>query len=209
MSREKAVGRPPDPGIEPRVFSAALAVYSQVGWAAFTLDAVSRHARVGKAAIYGRWGDKATLLTAALLSRKAEPQDIDTGSLRGDLLGVARIELRMWQEEFGQSLRRAEVDAINFPEILGPVRDAFRRNVIDIGRHIVQRAISRGELHAGASSGLILDAVSGSVQHRLTFIPDDRRADFDLVAEEYLENLVDFVLAAAMTPHTRTHLHKA
>lgn len=206
MAEPRAAGRKPDPEIEPRVFTAALATYSEVGWAGFTLDAVSRRAKVGKAAIYGRWGDKAALLTAALLSHATEPEEVNTGSLREDLLGIARLEFRMWGGEFGQALRRAEVDAVSYPEILGPVRDAFRRGAIGAGRNIIQRAISRGELKPGTSSALILDAVSGSLEHRLAFIPEGRRAAFELRIDDYLQSMVDFVLAAATSPHARSHV---
>ncbi|MHC5794847.1 TetR/AcrR family transcriptional regulator [Lacisediminihabitans sp. FW035] len=205
MTLERTVGRKPDPQIEPRVMAAALAVYAEVGWAAFTLDAVSRRAHVGKAALYGRWDDKAALLRDALLSKNIEPEVIDTGSIRGDLLGVANIELSMWGGESGQAKRRAAIDAVTYPEILGPVRDAYRRTVIESGRDIIQRAIGRGELDPGVSTALILDALSGSVEHRLAYIPDSRRADFDLRADEYLEALVDFVLAAATSPSARSH----
>lgn len=205
MTAERTVGRRPDPAIEPRVFAAALVVYAEVGWAAFTLDAVSRRARVGKAALYGRWSDKASLLTDALLSRHIEPEVINTGTLRGDLLAVARVELDLSTGELGRALRRAELDAIYFPEIFATVRDTFRRNVIDAGRDIIQRAVARGELLGGVSAALILDALSGSVEHRIAYIPDGRRDDFDRRASEYLETVVDFVLAAATSPSAQSH----
>ncbi|MGW0590086.1 TetR family transcriptional regulator [Streptosporangium sp. NPDC002607] len=49
-------GRPPDPDLEARVHAAALDLYGEVGWAGFSLDLVARRARVGKAALYSRWG---------------------------------------------------------------------------------------------------------------------------------------------------------
>ena len=37
-------GRPLDPGLEDRVFDAAIALYAETGWAGFSFEAVARRA---------------------------------------------------------------------------------------------------------------------------------------------------------------------
>ncbi len=189
--------------MEERVFAAALDVYGEIGWAGFTLDAVARRAHVGKNALYRRWASKVELLTAALLSIKIDPELIDTGHLRGDLIGVASFELALWSGPMGQVFRRVELDSVSYGNVLGPVRTAFRSTTISVGREIIQRAIVRGELHPDVSMAIVLDALKGSVEHRLAYLPDDRRDEFEARRADYIETLVDFVLAAADSPAAR------
>src|ERR1700722_6252959 len=83
-------GRPADPDLENRVYGATLALYREVGWGGFSLDVVARRARVGKAALYTRWGSKETLIAAALTNLvHTVPALGTTGSLRSDLLQLA------------------------------------------------------------------------------------------------------------------------
>src|SRR5690606_33038272 len=72
-------GRPRDADLEDRVFDAVLEVYSETSWRGFTLDAVGRRARVGRAALYRRWSSKDDLLVQALEARSPLPVPIDTG----------------------------------------------------------------------------------------------------------------------------------
>src|SRR5665647_464335 len=82
-------GRPRDPALEDRIVDAALAVYSERGWAGFSLEAVARGARVGREAIYRRWATKAELLAHAVQARSPELPPVDTGSTAGDLAELA------------------------------------------------------------------------------------------------------------------------
>ena len=192
----KSVGRKPDLEIESKVYSAVIEMYSEVGWAGFTIDAVSRLSRVGKAAMYARWANKADLFADALLSIPISAKFTDTGTFRGDLIGLTSAELKLRGGQFGQALRRIEVDAVSYPELLASVQDRFRKNANYHGRKIIKRAIERKELPAGASATLILDALSGSVRNRLAYLPEDRREEFESQREHYVESLVDFILSA-------------
>ena len=66
------VGRPRDAGLDERVYRAALALYGRVGWSGFSIEAVAREGRVGKASIYLRWSSKAELLADAVASIMAD-----------------------------------------------------------------------------------------------------------------------------------------
>jgi hypothetical protein len=56
-------------------------VFGELGWAGFTIEAVARRSRVGKAAIYLRWPSKAELLVAALRDRIGPITATDTDSV--------------------------------------------------------------------------------------------------------------------------------
>lgn len=50
---------------------------------------------------------------------------------------------------------------------------------------------------AGVSPALILDAISGTIQHHFLVTPNDRLAEFEAESDQYAERVVDFILAAA------------
>jgi AcrR family transcriptional regulator len=78
--------------LETALLEAAWAELTEVGYAAFTIDGVARRAETSKPVVYRRWADKQELLRAAVrhASEKTRPALPDTGSLRGDLLALAR-----------------------------------------------------------------------------------------------------------------------
>jgi len=88
-------GRPRDPQVDRRITRAAVALFGETGWAGFSVEAVARRAGVGKASIYLRWPTKEQLLTHALATRVANVADADTGTLRGDLVHLARQLLEL------------------------------------------------------------------------------------------------------------------
>ncbi|NEA30992.1 TetR/AcrR family transcriptional regulator [Streptomyces sp. SID13031] len=190
-------GRPPDPDIELRVLEATLELYGEVGWARLNLDIVARRAKVGKAALYRRWPTKEDLMAAVFAARAPSPQSLDTGALRGDLLAVAIDMIERLFSPDGLAFMRAHVEAKIYPELIGNSVEKLRREQTDIGRQIVLRGIDRGELPAGTSPALILDAISGTIQHHFLATPNDRLAEFEAESHQYAERVVDFILAAA------------
>jgi AcrR family transcriptional regulator len=109
MSVSAAVGRPRDPEVDERITRAAAEVFGAEGWARFSVDAVARRAGVGKASIYLRWPNKEALLVAVFASRLSGVRDIDTGSLRDDLVALARQVLHAFLGESGGAVLRLVV----------------------------------------------------------------------------------------------------
>jgi AcrR family transcriptional regulator len=71
------------------IAQAALDLFGDADWAGFAMEAVARRAGVGKASLYLRWSSKEALLVDALSLRMARVSDVDTGTLRGDLIELA------------------------------------------------------------------------------------------------------------------------
>lgn len=84
-------GRPRDPGLEDRVLDAAMALYAEAGWSGFTFDALSRVASVGKGALNRGWVRPQELMLDTLRQRWYHVDRIDTGTLRGGLVALARV----------------------------------------------------------------------------------------------------------------------
>jgi AcrR family transcriptional regulator len=187
-------GRPRDPQVEERVQQAACQLYGRVGWSGFSIDAVAREARVGKSSIYLRWRDQTTLLLETLESRIDVPYDTDTGSLRGDLLVLARSILAILLGDSGDVLLRLSAEARSVPE-LAPRWEAFMAANIDAMRAITRRGAARGELPADAPVTVMLDALVGGVLMHVLATPPAQVTKLASRKDRDVETLVDLVLA--------------
>ncbi|MDT7707907.1 MAG: hypothetical protein QOG20_3514 [Pseudonocardiales bacterium] len=197
-SAAPGVGRPRDPGVDERVARAAADVFGQEGWAGFTVDAVARRAGVGKASIYLRWPNKEALLVGALSSRIDRVADIDTGSVRDDLVQLARQMLTSYLGDSGRATIRLLTDADTVPGV-GEQVEKVREAQVLAARAIVRRGIRRGELRAGTSVTLLLDAVVGGCLNHVLATPAHLREQVAAGADAYAADLVAFVLRAVAT----------
>ncbi|MEV4572209.1 TetR/AcrR family transcriptional regulator [Nonomuraea jabiensis] len=189
-------GRPPDPDLEARVHAAALELYGEVGWAGFSFDVLARRARVGKAALYNRWGSKEKLIVDALTAGlQQDPFDTQSGSLRTQLIRMATGTLNGYLTTRGLVYLRAQVEARVYPELFGQALERFQRERIKVGRAIVLNAIDRGELPPGTSPALVLDAVAGMLTNHFLSTPINQMPALIARKDKYVEETVDFVLS--------------
>ncbi|MBC7631502.1 TetR/AcrR family transcriptional regulator [Aeromicrobium sp.] len=198
MTRMTSPGRPRDPDLERRVHVAACVVYGRNGWAGFSIDAVAREAAVGKASIYLRWSDKRELLVNALVDTLVQVGDVDTGSLRGDLIALARHHLASYVGDLRDAALRMTTEAPLTPDLRGPW-ETWREAQVRAARAVVRRGIARGEIAHDSSVTLLLDALFGAALMHSLVTPDDLAAREALDVQEYATSLVDFVLSAVPT----------
>ncbi|MFZ2176414.1 MAG: TetR/AcrR family transcriptional regulator [Rhodococcus sp. (in: high G+C Gram-positive bacteria)] len=187
-------GRPRDAELEDRVYDAVIEVYAETSWRGFTLDAIGKRARVGRAALYRRWATKEELLVQALEVRSPLPTPIDTGALRSDLVELAVQLLRGYRTTSGLVSLRVALDARVHPELLANLTATLNRSRLMAARTIVRRAATRGELPVGASATLILEMVTGAVLSHVLFALDVPRGDDGREDEKYAQTLVDSVI---------------
>jgi AcrR family transcriptional regulator len=187
--------------VEPRVFEAALEVYSQRGWSGFTLDAVARTAGVGNAAIYRRWTSKAELLAQAIQAFALTLDPIDTGSSREDLIALARHFLLGYHVPAGIAGLRMVLDARTTPELAEAFeveRDGGRR---DAALTVLRRVAARGELNPAVTPGVALEVLAGATLVRLLYTPsapERPQGKTSASDERFLSRLVDGLLAPAL-----------
>ena len=192
-----ARGRPRDPNMEQRVYAAALSVYSDRGWAGFTLDAVAKAAGAGNAAIYGRWGSKEELLAQAIQTNALALDPIDTGTSRGDLLELARHFLLGYRVPAGVAGLRMTLDARSNPhlaELFEAERNGARRATALV---VVKRAQQRGDLIDSVSPGDVLYMLAGATLSRELYSPAEAaqsREGTSATDERFLSRLVDGLL---------------
>ena len=185
--------------MEKRVYAAALSVYSDRGWAGFTLDAVAKAAGAGNAAIYGRWSSKEELLTQAIRANALALDPIDTGDSRSDLLALARHFLLGYRVPAGVAGLRMTLDARTNPhlaELFEMERNGPRRAT---ALAVVKRALGRGDVDSSLSAGDVLYILAGATLSREMYSPGEAargRRGTSAADDRFLARLVDGLLAA-------------
>ena len=188
-------GRPRDPGVDRRIAQAALDLFADAGWAGFAMEAVARRAGVGKASLYLRWSTKEALLTDAVTWRLARVADVDTGTLRGDLIELATQMLDIYAGDSSRVALRLGLEAAAIPGVAEHY-EALRRAQALAARAIVRRGIGRGEVAPDTSVTLLLDTLIGGAMMHALITPEDRKADLARNTAAYAGQLVSFLMRA-------------
>jgi AcrR family transcriptional regulator len=164
--------RPSGPRAEAReqaILDAALELLMEVGYDRFSMDALAERAKAGKATIYRHWSGKAQIVAAAVRRLKmgvlVEP--VDTGSLRGDLLGeLTQMCTSMTTED--AALVAGVMSAMRTdPELAHLVRTQVIESKRGKFQGIIDRAVSRGELPAGSRPDLVDEVIPAMLINRL------------------------------------------
>jgi AcrR family transcriptional regulator len=193
-------GRPRDPDVDRRVADAAVALFGEAGWAGFSVEAVAKRACVGKASIYLRWPTKEALLVEALRRRVGPIAEVDTGSLREDLVRLACQMLDLYLGDAGRAALRLRLEGDLIPGLAEQL-DALQKSQVLAARGIVRRGIDRGEIPEGTSITLLLDTLVGGATTHAHAAPKDLRDTLRADATRYAEQLVDFLLTAVNSGH--------
>jgi AcrR family transcriptional regulator len=185
-------GRPQEARVTAAILDAVLSELAEHGFGAMTVDGVARRAGAGKGAIYRRWPSKIEM-TAAAMRTLAMPTDPapDTGSLRGDVLGLLE-NVNGWLGE--KRIRRLYPDLLAeaqrnpmlgeaLMEHVGRPRRRWAQNILD-------RAAGRGELAPGADRELLVDAMGALVFWRMIALSMP-------VTPEYLRRITDAICVMA------------
>jgi AcrR family transcriptional regulator len=132
--------------LEQAILDVAWDLLTRVGYARLTMEAVAAEAGTSRPVISRRWPTRAGLALAALehaAPAKAEPPD--TGSLRGDLLGLMGQVARRLSSVHGEILAGIVAETARDPDAVR----ALRARLGDQGHAvaaIVGRAEDRGEI---------------------------------------------------------------
>jgi AcrR family transcriptional regulator len=194
VSANTPSGRPRDPDVDTRITRAAVELFGRAGWARFSVDAIARASGVGKASIYLRWQTKEELLADALAARVANVADADTGSLRNDLVQLARQLMAQYLGDDRDAILRMGVEARYIPGIARRWNE-LRDSQVLAARAMVRRGIQRGEVPVSTDVTLLLDALCGGVIMHVTSTPTSFEKRLHEEADSYVVRLVDFLLA--------------
>ena len=137
------------PEREAELYAAVLDLLGEVGYDGLTMDAVAARTRFSKATLYRQWGGKVELVVAAMKhTRPVAIDEVDTGSLRGDLHALpATLDDATLARH--ASLMRGLAMAMHHHRDLGRV---FREQVVEPEmrefQRVLGRAVERGEIRA-------------------------------------------------------------
>lgn len=180
---------------ELEIFDATIDVLAEVGYDRLTMDAVAQAAKASKATLYRLWSSKATLVLEALLALKDPPAgELDTGSLRGDLLAMHCGHNRLTDPRL-RAVFSSIITALGHDEeFAAGFRERFIGPKIARSREIYRRATERGELRDGVDVDLVAPALAGIIMHRefLLGLPADVEAITAVVDQ--------IILPAALRP---------
>ncbi len=197
MTREKHTRRAAAPEsvergsrVVERVLSATLRELARIGYGALSIEEVAAAAGVNKTTVYRRWPTRAALVRAALGSMREQVTCApNTGSLRSDLLSMARSILAFASSAEGHSVIRMVFAESMEPE-LAEIASSLRRERDAVPKAMVEAAIQRGELPKGADTLLLMETLFGSIVHRMFLTREP-------VDSLFLERLIDLLLLGA------------
>jgi AcrR family transcriptional regulator len=177
---------------EAELYQAVIDLVREVGYDAMTMDAVASRSRSSKATLYRQWQGKLQLVVAAMRhTRPVVLEEIDTGSLRGDLhelaarVGTAAERDTVLMSAIGHAVQQ-------HPELGEALREVLVEPERVVLSALLQRAVDRGEVRADAAAAeFFAHMLLGAVVSR-KFL-EDRFADAD-----YLTRYVDAVVLPAL-----------
>ncbi|PZH12157.1 TetR family transcriptional regulator [Streptomyces sp. NTH33] len=135
------------PEREAELYEAVLDLLREVGYDALTMDAVAARTRSSKATLYRQWGGKAELVVKAIRhDKRARTEEIDTGTLRGDLHALVAQEDDCTVERNSALLRGVAMAIHHNPDLRHALREQLVEPEMAEFRRMLQRAVDRGEI---------------------------------------------------------------
>ncbi|TQJ18203.1 TetR family transcriptional regulator [Kribbella jejuensis] len=135
-------------GREEEILDATVAVVAELGYDRLTMDAVATAAKASKATLYRRWSTKAELVVDAISRAKGcpMPEQVDTGSLRGDLIAMSCGD-GGFMDEVPMSVMAGLFTALQHDaELKRAVQERFLAPRLGLVTEVYQRAVRRGEI---------------------------------------------------------------
>lgn len=161
-------GRPRDPQVDRAILDAVVALLSDSGVEAVTVEGVACRAGVSRASVYRRYANRVDLIEAAFhatAQQKADPPD--TGSVRSDLVQLVQLFRHAILDSDPGRMLPAMLSAARDHE---EVREALQRFTSSRRAptvEIIRRGIERGELRTDADPELMTDLLVGAVMYRV------------------------------------------
>lgn len=153
---------------ESEILDATIELLAGSGYDRLTMDAVATAAKASKATLYRRWDSKAELVIDALTRAKGCPQlePIDTGSLRGDLLGMACNDGGINDHRLLGVMASVITALHRDQEFADLFHERFLAVKIAQSREIYERAQRRGEIAPDVDLDLLTPTLAAIILHR-------------------------------------------
>src|SRR3981189_2116432 len=186
---DDALPRPRGADATASILSAALELGEEVGFDALTIEGIADRTGVAKTTIYRRWANVWALVMDAFLNEVTRTAPIrEKATARESFAASMKLLARAYRGRQGKIMQpllgRAQVDE--------RLREAVKTRWVEprrqIAREIVRRGIANGELRPGLDPDVVLDALYGSIYHRL-LVPYNDAA----ISDSYIDSVIDTV----------------
>jgi AcrR family transcriptional regulator len=154
-------------GREDEILDATVALVAELGYDRLTMDAVATAAKASKATLYRRWQTKADLVVDAVTRAKRcpMPEDVDTGSLRGDLISMSCGD-GGFKEELPMSVIAGLLTALQRDaDLQKAVQERFLGPRFALVNEVYARAVRRGEIAPGVDIQLLATTLPAVIIH--------------------------------------------
>jgi AcrR family transcriptional regulator len=171
------------------VLQVALEQLAQVGFDRFSIPEVAALAGANKTSVYRRWPTKEDLVKDALRAAMGHAEEaVGCGSLRDDLIGLARTLAEFLESSAGRSVMRILLNDGDNAELRAIAISAYG----DVSRRAawiaMDEAVRRGELKTKVEPSTVLFTLAGALIHRVLV----EKAG---ASEAFVEGVVDIVLS--------------
>ena len=130
------------------------------------MDEVAHRAKVSKGTIYRRWSSKEQLVLEALRSGMSPFDDVDTGTMRGDLdVYLGELAVRMGQGAINDILPHLIEVSCHDDGIRSSLDEYIRHRRMPL-RKILSRGAARGELAPDSELDVLMDALIAPFVYR-------------------------------------------
>lgn len=164
-----------------------------VGLEGLSVERIARAAEVNKTSIYRRWPTREALVAAALegVLDSVAAQAPDTGSLRGDLLGLLEPVVDFLGQPTGKAVVRAAFAESSASSVAAMAARRLEQQATGPVRALVARARARGEWRAGVKGEQLLFMLVGAAIHRAML-------EHAELTKRWLGSLVDLALQGVL-----------
>ncbi|WP_067463397.1 TetR/AcrR family transcriptional regulator [Actinomadura macra] len=192
IAPERRAGRPRSERAEKAIVDATLDLLAaESGVAGVTMEAVAARAGVGKTTIYRRWPNKETLIVHALAAVKRPLPEPSSGSVRGDLLELARALGAERKRKHAKCFWNVVGSAEKYPELYA----RYRHDIIEPRRAVIRAVLGRGVAAGELRADLDLEVGVTMLVGSLTSKPPG-----EALPAGYAEAVVDALLRGIGAP---------
>ena len=184
----RAPGRPRCAITHQAILDCANGLLDEIGFSSMSIEGIAARAGVGKATIYRRWPNKASVVMDAFLAATAKELPFpNTGSAREDIRRQMRSVVKVLNGPRGRTI----ATLIGVVQSDAELAEAFRTRFVAVRRGeakaVLQRGVANGEFKPDMDLESILDCLYGPLYFRLLI-------GHDKASAKYADQLVDLVL---------------
>ncbi|MEV5689496.1 MULTISPECIES: TetR/AcrR family transcriptional regulator [unclassified Streptomyces] len=172
----------------------------EVGYEQVTMAAVAQRAKCSTATLYRQWESKPRLVISAWKALTAESgkdlSSIDSGSLRGDLIEVARFLVA--DDPVKDTFTSVPAAIVRDEGLMEIVREILIHPILRDLAQLFERAVARGEIRAGNPVIELADQILLGPWLAQTILHGTP------ATQELMESVVELVLLPALTAQPAT-----